>query len=756
MLLLGASRPEAVHRSAPAEGLLAWLAAAEREQALVRLELERLSAGEIEQFSERVTHPEEVREQVEAFARWLYRETGGQPFYVTETIRALLQEGKLVLRPAGSGPPTLGFPPGEGSALAWTDATGGAGTVPPGVRAVIRNRLARLPATAFDLVVAAALLGQRFAFGEICRVAGLPRREALGDLDRLLATDLLAESKREDGLYTFTHDKIRNVVYEEAGQARRQLFHERALAYLVEKEAPAPQLAHHALGGRVYRDAFGYSLEAGEAAMALFAVAEARDHFEQARRILLEHQTVRDAVEPARRRHLYERLGRAHELLDEWGAAEAVYEEMVGMARRNQNRRLEVVGLNRLAAAKLLGKMDTAGAESLLEQARRVAEAGDDRHGLAESEWGLCLSKFRSLEAGAALAHGKRAITLAREVGDRELLAKSLNASGYAASGVHSWEKVEAYGEEATRLYAAAGNRALEADSLLLATFARINMGRAASGVAVAREALRICREIDNEWGETNSRNHLAAGLIELGAYEEAFAVIEALFRPSRAKDMPQQMAALTVRGLVRRALGDFEGALADMLRAERFLRQLGQPQMARVLSVHLCAAYGALEQWQAAHAQAQVALRTKDFGWYYAGLHYAAVIEALLHGGDEAGAAADIERLEEEVGRFARYRIVIERSRAALSRRRGEVEQAVAHLQAAVRQAETLSLPGENWSLLAELGRVYRSAGREQEADRAAAQAVAIGRELAAGIDDRQMRKEFLAAQAAALPDSE
>src|ERR1043165_979863 len=92
--------------------------------------------------------------QVVGFARWLFDETGGQPFFVAETLKALLERGALVSKPLANGGWMLGLQPGV-----LQDATQQA-FVAPGVRAMLQSRLARLSPAAGTLLAAAAVLGQ--------------------------------------------------------------------------------------------------------------------------------------------------------------------------------------------------------------------------------------------------------------------------------------------------------------------------------------------------------------------------------------------------------------------------------------------------------------------------------------------------------------------------------------------------------------------------------------------------------------------
>jgi predicted ATPase len=110
--------------------------------------------------------------------------------------------------------------------------------------------MARLSATARNVVEVGAVLGQRFTLACLCQVANSSEHEALTILDELVRYRLLCEEEQTaDGAtshYSFAYSKIREFVYAEIGDARRRIFHPRALQALQIAQAPPAALALHA------------------------------------------------------------------------------------------------------------------------------------------------------------------------------------------------------------------------------------------------------------------------------------------------------------------------------------------------------------------------------------------------------------------------------------------------------------------------------------------------------------------------------
>jgi predicted ATPase len=205
--------------------------------------------------------------------------------------------------------------------------------VPSTVRAVMRARLSRLSPPAFTLLAAGAVLEQPLRFDRLYAVANTFENAALSALDELVSGQLLFEAAPPGGVsvYIFVNDMFRNVVYTEAGEARRRLFHRRALEVLETARVPAAVLVHHALAAGLPEAALRHSLAAELEALRLSALAEARVHCRQARQLAWEVSPVNPDFE-AQIRDLYVQLGQAYELGGQPEQAQVVLAEWTDAA----------------------------------------------------------------------------------------------------------------------------------------------------------------------------------------------------------------------------------------------------------------------------------------------------------------------------------------------------------------------------------------------------------------------------------------
>jgi len=149
---------------------------------------------------------------------------------------------------------------------------------------MILARLSKLTQPARQLVMARAVLGKEVSAQHLWQVAELGVQAGLEALEEAVKSGMLREEPAGAGRlggYGFAHELMREVVYTELGAAQRHLLHQRALALLQSEGARAAELAVHALAAGEVEAPYGYSVQAGVEAAAVFAVEDAIGHYEQ-------------------------------------------------------------------------------------------------------------------------------------------------------------------------------------------------------------------------------------------------------------------------------------------------------------------------------------------------------------------------------------------------------------------------------------------------------------------------------------------
>ena len=169
-----------------------------------------------------------------SFADWLYVQTRGQPFYLVETLKGLLE--REIILPSLQGNGTWGLVLSD-ELLAQTPI---GDLIPTSVRELIRSQLGQLTPSAWALLVAGAVLGKGLTFERLCQVAQLDELAGLHAMEELLRSGLwceenMAEESRAFYGYTFPREMIREVVYQEAGATRQRLVQRRVSLVMQEQ-----------------------------------------------------------------------------------------------------------------------------------------------------------------------------------------------------------------------------------------------------------------------------------------------------------------------------------------------------------------------------------------------------------------------------------------------------------------------------------------------------------------------------------------
>ncbi len=746
--------------------LVEWLAYLKRDVHMTLLALGPLSANDIVLIAQSVSgedgepqakqreHPalgssslssraQASETRIKRFGMWLFAETKGQPFFVRATLEALLERGELAARLIkGKG---WVFEP----KTSIIDATSPDSMLPSDVREMIQLRLARLSPAARELLAAGAVLEHDFTFETLYQVAHLTTQDGLFALDEAVEDLILQESphqgRRDQAVtYVFAHDKIREVAYSEAGDARRRIFHGRAFQVLEREGASAAVLAYHALASGSVELAFRWSIAAGDEAMTVFAVRDAIGHYEQARQLAHEHKFDVPVISL---HHLYSQLGRAYEIRNDAKAAQTIYQTMLETARRMHDAEMECIALNKQAVLEGENVFQLERVMTLLQEALEVAERNHDKSGLGETYWSLARVNYYALKLEESLVYGKQAYALMRELGKPDLVIRVLNVLSYTTKALGQWEESASFAEKAWQLAAQQGNRIMEADCLARVADARINFGQPVEGVTAAREAYAISLEIEHAWSQALSGYTLARGLVEIGSYEEALTI--ALQSTEAANTLTFSILLivnLLTLGIVYQALQLPEKAIVAHLKAMKIAESLSANRYISMSASLLCTDYVTDNDLKEAYRYARQALAARDPNEViFAEIPRWPETAALVHAGDSELASKDLHFFHEHFGTNKRCRIVLARAYAVLAQSRIESEQALVYVREAIEGAIEIGLPGECWKAEAALGRIYLAIDEREQAEQAFTRAVSTIKQLAGNITNDEMREHFL-----------
>ena len=261
LTVIGTYRSSEVDRTA---ALTDTLASLRREPGVERIELDGLADAEVSSLMASGSG-HNLGAELSGLAEHLRQETGGNPFFLLELIRHLVESGWLFQED------------GRWQARPDLSALG----IPESLREVVGQRIGRLGDLPAALLTTAAVIGRDFDVAFVAALAGVAEEDAIDACDRAVGARLLSEVA--PGAYSFAHAVVQYTLYESQGPTRRALAHRR-VAEMLERlhgEGPGPragEIARHWLAGHRPEDtpkAIDYARWAAEAAVSGLAPEEA-------------------------------------------------------------------------------------------------------------------------------------------------------------------------------------------------------------------------------------------------------------------------------------------------------------------------------------------------------------------------------------------------------------------------------------------------------------------------------------------------
>jgi tetratricopeptide (TPR) repeat protein len=291
-----------------------------RERLATRLPLGRLSAVETGEMLAVIFGQEQVELD---FAAAVYQETEGNPYFIEEVVKALIEQEQVYRRD------------GRWFSQKITELA-----IPQSVKEAIGRRLERLSPECLPNLYLAAVLGKQFTWDELVAAASQGEdqfndEQLLDHLDEASSAQLIRSLPGDK--FAFTHDKIREVLYEELNPIRRRRIHLRAgqaleILYEINLQDHVQTLAYHFVEGGELERGLIYCQQAAQRAADLFSLDEAARYLDQAR------DCAEALGQPDTVGALDQQLGQIHLLRGAFQEATNAYERALSTTTTRQQR----------------------------------------------------------------------------------------------------------------------------------------------------------------------------------------------------------------------------------------------------------------------------------------------------------------------------------------------------------------------------------------------------------------------------------
>jgi DNA-binding CsgD family transcriptional regulator len=504
LLVVATIRTDDLHRRHP---LTSWLAEAERQPRVERIDLARFERSEVEELVSAIEGDRPSRALVESIAR----RSDGNAFFVEELVANLDADGRLREE------------------------------LPTTLRGVLQVNLAGPSETAGHLVEVAAVAGREVEHDVLAEVVGLPEADLSAALREAIEAQLLVAETDGDGeRYRFRHALVQEAAYDELLPSERRTLHA-AYARCIEARPAGGgaaaasrlvELAHHWTAAHDAARALRVAIEAGDASRAVYAFAESARQYERAIELW---DVVAVDERPSDR-----------DLADLYDAASAAA-TVVGDASRAVS----------LAKHQLDIAEASSGRPAKGDRARRAR--AHERYGLAAWLAGDTAMSIEQLEAAVAVLEGTGAT--ADEARVLAGLAANLMLAGRSSESVP-------FAERAIESARAIGDTAIESRGLSILGVDRANLGDVGAGIELLRRSLALALPTGDPLAIPRAYANLGT-ILEVGGFvEEALEVslagVEAIRRYGSELSFGMFLAVNAASMLIELGRYDEAGDLLD------------------------------------------------------------------------------------------------------------------------------------------------------------------------------------------------
>jgi predicted ATPase/DNA-binding SARP family transcriptional activator len=571
-LYLMTYRADEVHETHPLRGLIATLS---RGGIGEELRLQRLNENEVHQLLENMArHPVNP-----VFAGEIYRQTEGNPFFIGEAIRSLIFEGKLK----------------------WTGERWQATVkvdeleIPQSVRLLIERRLVQLSPDCRTTLALAAVLGRQFSSALLCQARNLGEDIVAEHIDNAIQRQLLcpisdlpsrgdaaSSLNRQDLDLAFTHDKIREVLYQWLNPLRKRVLHRQVAQAMEARYVSRMQLyycslAYHYQMAEDSGQAVDYHLKAAQHDISVYAYVDAVCSMNDALELLLgEEERPRRAEILRQLSNTYLYTGRMDEAIKAGLASCALWRDLGEMVK------LAEIYLHVAFCYHWQGRHSEA--VEHIKHALQCLKDKPEEVGLlarAYAQWGLAATMMGDVpQAGDKL---QRADELHAKIGGNDpfIAVVSLSARTWYAFLADSPEEMLRYALRASEVCRSSRQFSWEPMMTYGAAWAQMLLGRLTEGRQMAHDTLEKAQR-HNAVGAQAWANLVYAFLaIQAGQWEEAQqAADRAHVIASMLHNVDLQGRILWARSVCAGWQGNWEQAIADITQALQMAQRDGETSM--------------------------------------------------------------------------------------------------------------------------------------------------------------------------------
>jgi len=505
------------------------------------------------------------------FFSYIYQRTSGNPFFIMEALKYLVEKGIIFLRDS-----------------VWVADIKRLkeSKVPDSIEAILLRNLERYDAKTLDFLSVVAVIGKKFIL-RLVRELILFDEKTLSETLSFLTHDQLLikkeESVRDRTYYEFANQSLQTLLYQRLDEAERISWHKKVGELLEkisskEEEESVFEIAHHYLEGGEFEKAYQYALLSAEKMEQRFANDEVLRYLENAVKVASKSFNTKEAMKKQaavlmKRANFCKRVG-------ELNQAERDYLAILKLMESSSDLKMLAETYNGLGEVYRL-KHDYKRGISSLQKAMQIHQRLDDPLELAHTLSYMGLLYWTDSQYQEALNYFQKALQIDRRLGNKFYMGNTLNNMGLVYWSRRQYPQALKYFQDSLSLYRELDDKGWMARSLNNVGQTYFCLGEYAQAIRHYQESLEINEKIKNKKEETFNLENLSEVYRKIGNYSGALEYGQKGLKLASVIEFTERVGRiLKDLGVTHFELGEYQKAYRYLQRAKEVAERIRDKEL--------------------------------------------------------------------------------------------------------------------------------------------------------------------------------
>jgi len=520
------------------------------------------------------------------FFAYLHERTSGNPFFIIEALKYLVEKGIIFLRDS-----------------VWITDTERLkeSAVPDSIEAVLLENLERYDEKTLDFLNMVAVIGKKFTL-PLLRGLNLFDEKTLSEILSFLTQDQLLKRNEESVgakiYYQFANQSLQSLLYQRLDEEKRIRWHKKVGELLEkisskEEEESVFEIAHHYLEGEELEKAYQYALLSAEKMEGRFANDEVLRYLENATEVALKFSDTKEAT----KKQVAALMKRADfcKKVGELNQAERDYLTILELSKGFPDLKMLAQTYNGLGETYRL-KHDYKRGISCLKKAMQIHQKLDDPHQLADTLSYMGLLYWIDSQYKEALESFHQALEIDRRLGNKSSMASTLNNMGLVFWSQHQYLQALRYFTDSLSLYRDLDNEEWIARTLNNCGVTLFELGDYPRGIDHLLESLKLNEKIKNEKERTFNLENLSEAYRKIGEYSSSLEYGQRGLRLALEIDFKERVGRILRNlGMTHFELGEYQKAYGYFEKAREIAERIEDKELQVLVLIALCKFFAVL-----------------------------------------------------------------------------------------------------------------------------------------------------------------